>query len=152
MRDATQMLGFTGPSGVVRVAEPSKSALDAFLDAYQARPTFTGFPNRRGDDGLPARGVVDELGTTVKMYVNEDRWVGDCPFCNSGIAGVYRLDECICLDCGRRMGVSWPSSTHVEQAQVVLERRPEPNRNWIPDRESVDDLKVENMTRGIPIT
>ena len=154
MRDATQMLGFITPAGTVaRIEAPTEEALRAFVDAYQGRPQFQGFPNRRSDNGYLETEVLVAHGITVKFYVNEDRWVGDCPFCNSGIAGVYRATVCVCLDCGREMLAEYPDEPDVLQAEVILGARPEPNRNWRPDLgEDVDDLKVENVTRGIRIT
>jgi hypothetical protein len=153
MRDATTMLGFIDASGVTRrVIGPSRGRLDEFLAAFVARPTFVGFPNRRDASGEPERLIIGDLASTVKMYVNEDRWVGNCPHCNSGIAGIYRLNRCVCLDCGRVMAAEFPSSTDVAVAEVVLSKRPEINRNWYTDREDVDDLKVQNLERGLPIT
>jgi hypothetical protein len=154
MRDATQMLGFISPAGTqVRIASPTEDALREFVAAYQDRPQFVGFPLRRGEDGELETEVIPQHGVTVKFYVNEDRWVGDCPYCNSGIAGVYRAPVCVCLDCGREMLAEFPPEPDVSVAEVVLAARPETNRNWRPDLgEDVDDLKVENVTRGIRIT
>lgn len=153
MRDATQILGFLTPTGETRrITGASRGELDEWVDAYRARAEFLGFPNRRDANNVYATEVLEELGTTVEMYVNEDRWVGTCPFCNGGIAGVFRIDRCVCLDCGRKMTAGWPVQPDVDAAAIVLSKRPEPNRNWRPSTEDVDDLKVENLARGYPIS
>lgn len=138
MKDAEEMF---------KLPQRTQAALDAHYKGFTERPTFVGFPNRKGE-----RDIIDD-GATVKMYVNLDRWVGDCPHCNSGITGIVGVNKATCLDCGRRMNVEWPATSDIPAAEVVLEHRPEQNRNWRADRgETVNDLKAENLVRGVPIT
>lgn len=105
-----------------------------------------GFQARDGEHGL-----VD-TGDAVAAYVNESRWVADCPACGGGIAVWSEMADCCCYDCGRVYRAVFPPPRDVARAEAVLNARPESARNWRPDAEKVDDLKVENLVRGVPIT
>jgi hypothetical protein len=137
MRDATS---------IFLLPEPSQDALRAHVDAFMEQPTFTRFARRDSDE------ILDDPGTSVYMYVNYDRWVGDCPHCNAGLTGVEGVAEVTCLDCGRRMTAVWPPPAAASEAARMLEYRlDERNRHWNPAVESVDDLKAENLQRGVRI-
>lgn len=81
----------------------------------------------------------------VDAYINHGRWVIDCPNCNGGILAV--ANEVQCKECGRTYKAKFPSDR--EQAEHVLAQRPVANQNWLPDSETVSDLKAENALRGI---
>lgn len=86
---------------------------------------------------------------TVELYVNEGRWVGDCPNCNGGIAGppaVWREPHGVCLGCGYRYKVRYPKDR--VQIEAVLERRPMVHRNANVG-ESVGQLERENVLMGV---
>lgn len=88
----------------------------------------------------------------VLAYVNHGRWVADCPECAGGILAspdADPLSPVLCRDCGAEVEIEYPDARAIAEAEHVLaQRRPE-NRNWLPDRESVDDLKAENALRGV---
>lgn len=81
----------------------------------------------------------------ANAYVNHGRWVIDCPNCNGGIRA--DADEVVCRDCGHSYKVRFPGDR--EQAQRILSHRPVENQNWLPDTETLADLKAENAVRGI---
>lgn len=93
-----------------------------------------------------------QVGETVMAYVSDGRWVATCPNCNGGMATWIEMEDCCCYDCGNSYLVSFPSPSVVAEAEMVLEARPQSARNWVPEAETLLDLKVENLTRGIPIT
>lgn len=96
-------------------------------------------------------GLVDGDGQVVAT-VEHGRWVAGCPACNGGIACAPDMDDAACLSCGRVFQVVFPKPADIAKADQVLEHRPSrENRNWHPGRESVDDLKVENLERGVTI-
>jgi hypothetical protein len=98
----------------------------------------------------PGNVVVDER--TVLAYISSSRWVADCPNCNAGMAAWPGAHEhACCLDCGHVFTVETPEDA--AEAVAVLTARPEPStRNWHPQRgETVTDLKVENITRALPL-
>jgi len=81
-------------------------------------------------------------------------WVVRCPFC----AGAQVIDfgeAFFCVDCCmqangfKAMGVLFPED--VDAIEAVLLKRPDPNtRNWCA-RESLEDLKRENIAHGIEV-
>jgi hypothetical protein len=135
MRDATEMF---------QLPERTEEALTTHVEAFVERPTFVGFPRRAG-----ATEIIVDRDSVVKMYVNHDRWVGDCPHCNGGVTGIPGVANVTCLDCGRKMGARWP---RVDLAEVerILSYREEMQRNMDPDQ-TLNDLKAENVTRGVRI-
>lgn len=89
-----------------------------------------------------------EVGATVAAYVNHGRWVADC-LCNGGMAVSPEYPQCACLDCGRVYDVAVPDAKAIDAATVLLERRPEPFRNWRPAIEAVAVLQAENAAHGL---
>lgn len=98
-------------------------------------------------------GLADmTVGTPVVAYINEGRWVADCPECNGGIAVWPGMPDACCYDSGHVWTVTFPAVAEIGQAEALLEHRAEPRtRNWIPAAETIDDLKAENVLRGVPI-
>jgi hypothetical protein len=95
---------------------------------------------------------VSDAPQEVPAYVSEGRWVADCPECNGGIAVDPEDIEATCLDCGLATPISSPALDDQTKADLVLSERPIQARNWFPHRgETVNDLKAENLLRGIPI-
>ncbi len=112
------------------------------------RPDFAGFPQR--DGALE----WERSDLTPIAYVNEGRWVADCPAegCNGGIACWPEHREAACLDCGRIFTVKFPTPRQVSEAEAVLALRVPANRHWRPDTgESAKALRHENITRGFAI-
>lgn len=87
---------------------------------------------------------------TVTAYVNQGRWVADCPECNGGIACWPEHDHGACLDCGRVYKVTFPTAASIAKAEKALSRRPPANRNWRPDKDEQAGVLVEqNARRGL---
>ena len=92
-------------------------------------------------------------------YVNQGRWIVDCPKCNAGLFA--RAERIVCTaysrdgtpipgtGCDSELEVKFPDPAERAKAEAVLAEREELNRNWYPDRESVSDLKAENALRGV---
>lgn len=89
----------------------------------------------------------------LQPYVNHGRWVADCPNCNAGIFAPPGRGTVTCGNplCGREYPVTHPPEKMVAAATLVLSARPEANQNWFPSRETVVDLKGENVARGVPL-
>lgn len=152
MKDAANIMGFFDGMQQVRFTERSADAYRAFVQKYTQLPQFFGFPARGYDpeDHVVDRTIHVDTGTEVKMYVDGDRWVGNCPHCNGGVAGSPQISIVICLDCGTEMTPKFPAPGLIAQAEVVLNKRPENVRAWDPWIESVEDLKAQNAVRGYP--
>lgn len=90
----------------------------------------------------------------LKAYVNEGRWVADCPRCNGGIAVWAGMPDAACYDCGRIFSdIKFPKDRDRVRAERVLSKRKSTRRmHWDPDNESVEDLKVENAVQGVDFT
>lgn len=102
---------------------------------------------------------------TVQAYINHGRWIAECPSgCGHAVIATVSTPYFLCTNCGPRTNEGqWFHIVFPDDRQGVeteLLKRPEtpatpPNmpymvntRNWKPS-ESVNDLRVENVTRGI---
>lgn len=123
-------------------------------DVFAAKGAANGFPRRRDAQNQPARTVL-QTGETVAARVDHGRWVADCagedPYCRSGIACAPDTSASCCLACGRVYTISFPDAAEIGKAEAVLAVRTDDVRNWDPTVETADDLKVENLTRGLPL-
>jgi len=91
------------------------------------------------------RAVVAESSGVLVPYVNWGRWVADC-VCGSGVACDPAWPLGLCLECGSRYEIDWPSSRRaIEQALVPRHVR---NRHWVPG-ETVADLRAENKAHDV---
>lgn len=97
-----------------------------------------------GDDGRDLRRSDQEL----RVYVNDGRWLADCPTCAGGVAAGPDFAEGACLGCGTVYPLVHPSPAQVQAAVELLALRPPQNRNWRPSLETVDHLEQENAARG----
>lgn len=93
----------------------------------------------------PAEHVTADV--VAVAYVNEGRWVVDCPFC-AGAQLASRVDRRFwCVECqnaevaGAWVTVSWPLQER--EIEAALGDRPKLNTHWLPD-ETVSDLVSEN--------
>jgi hypothetical protein len=78
---------------------------------------------------------------TLVAYVNDGRWVGDCPVCNSGMSLHRDWPDGRCLGCGAIfVSVRWPDK--FDGIEDELAKRPKLNQNWLP-HESIEDLQAE---------
>lgn len=79
----------------------------------------------------------------LDAYINQGRWVADCPNCNGGIAVIVEDPQGCCLDCGHHYRCSMPND--VDEVVQALAERPEQARNFDPGRgETIAGLKGEN--------
>lgn len=85
----------------------------------------------------------------LDAYVSDNRWVADCP-CGGGIGCWPDHERGCCYDCLTVYPIAFPHEKARATAEAVLLARPDPStRNWRPhEGETINDLKVENITRG----
>ncbi len=103
---------------------------------------------RGGFAARPSHAQLEETHVRVAAYVSDSRWVADCPACNGGVACWPEMSDGCCFDCGRIYEIVFPKDWR--KGVALLELRPQHNRHWLPG-ESIDTLKLENLTRGIAI-
>lgn len=112
--------------------------------------------NVLGDPRRPNRQQPVPDGRTVTPYINQGRWVADCPNCGSGIACWDRNPEACCLGnrCGHVYTVAWQPAAVRAEVERVLAVRLEDHQNWEAQRgETVEELKIENVLQlGVPHT
>lgn len=88
----------------------------------------------------------------IKAYVNQGRWVVDCPDCNNAQLACKTDPRFLCNECGNVVvgnlwrPVTWPPN--VAGIETVLEVRPIANQNWTPG-ETIQDLVAENTLMGV---
>lgn len=85
---------------------------------------------------------------TVVAYLNNGRWVADCPNCRNGlpIHPEWTKTACRGNGCGRIfINVVVPENWRAIESTVTM--RPVANRNW-QDGESVEFLQGENVLHG----
>lgn len=87
----------------------------------------------------------------IFAYVNEDRWIAECPDCHGAQLAAREDRRFMCHVCGnvavegRWRQVVWPKdASYIEAA---LARRPIENAHWYPG-ETVPDLMRENAAHG----
>jgi hypothetical protein len=81
----------------------------------------------------------------LTAYVNDGRWLADCPHCGSGIIIGPVWTVAICLGCYSRYA-SPPMPAEREAIEAALSDRPQAAQNWRPF-ESVAGLIAENLQR-----
>lgn len=118
-------------------AKNPQATLEDVYAAWAERAQATGVPSWTSP--APA-----QIG-----YVSLNRWVADCPECNSGAAAWPRNPEACCYGCGATFKVLFPPDW--QAAAAVLEQRAQKHRHWQPLAETLDDLKAENVEHGDPI-
>ena len=103
---------------------------------------------------------VNNIQGSVAAYINDGRWVAECP---AGCGGALVVSDqqaiFICADCGSpENGNNWYAvvfpAAKVQIEQVLLQRPTRaPDRahfrHWLPG-ETVADLKRQNRERGLP--
>lgn len=98
------------------------------------------------DHARRCRERVHESAETPQPRLEQDRWLVDCR-CASGV-GVARDGVARCFECGAIMHVTLPSEVTRQAVERLLASRPERHRNWRPSHETLEDLRVENLTHG----
>lgn len=92
--------------------------------------------------------AVHDDNRTVAAYVNQGRWVADCPNCGGGMFTEPGWPRGCCLDCGTSYQVKHPAERTVAAAEKALLARPVSHRNWNPQTETPARLAAENRKRG----
>lgn len=119
-----------------------------------------------GEVGLP--GDVDTAAEPAIAYVNEGRWLADCP--TTGCAGAMLLLEDAPFMCGacfnaaagyRYRPVEWPARSDHQAIEAILVERPAPQtRNWTgraraawgkAEGETIEDLIAENERHAVRV-
>ena len=89
---------------------------------------------------------------SVAAFVNDGRWLVQCPSCNgaqwaSDADHRFKCDECLNSWCGGVwVRVVWPAQRR--QIEALLEARPLRAQNWTPDQ-SLDELAAANAAHGV---
>lgn len=111
---------------------------------------------RETDIGQP--GDIDAAAAPAVAYVNEGRWVADCPTpgCGGAMALVrgaagFLCGACLNVEAGYRYRpLSWPAAAVIAGVEAALEARLLPGQaNWRGER--VEDLEAENAAHGLAV-
>jgi hypothetical protein len=93
------------------------------------------------------RRMPNHIQGTVEAYVNDSRWVVQCPGCNGAQLASRNDHRFFCVDClnadngGHWLRVVWPKD-HAEIEAALLQRPNPKTRHWRPG-ETVADLVRE---------
>ena len=129
-------------------AVPGAVDFIAFVGEHWMKDQHIPLPDLRGKNG------------SVSAYVNQGRWVVQCPNRSCGGALVVSKEQrvFICHACGSpENGVQWynvtfPPSLAVVERLLLLRPSPDPlhapHRNWDPG-ESLDDLRRQNREHDL---
>jgi len=86
--------------------------------------------------------------TAIQAYVNEGRWIAECPDCKNAQLACKTDPRFLCDNCGNvAVGklwrtVVWPAN--VTGIESMLENRPLVNQNWVPG-ETGPQLGIDNL-------
>lgn len=87
------------------------------------------------------------LGSVLTAYVNNGRWVADCP-CGAGVSIHPDWQFAGCLGCfGTFTVIRVPADWQVIERALLV--RPITNRHWLPF-EDLDDLQRQNVDHDLP--
>ena len=87
----------------------------------------------------------------VAAYVNEGRWIAECPDCRGAQLAARDDRRFLCNECGnvsidgKWRPVIWPED--VEAIEAALEPRDKGNAHWLPG-ETAAHLRAENKAHG----
>ena len=83
----------------------------------------------------------------VEVYVNQGRWIVECPDCRGAQLASLTDPRFMCNCCGNAAiggswrPVAWPKSA--DQIEALLADRPRDNQNWLPG-EPLKALRADN--------
>lgn len=106
---------------------------------------------RRHTDILKRKGMAPYTWDREppRAYVNQARWVCDCPNCNNSPSVSLRWGKALCHECGAVFNrIIFPPGEDIARIEKLFIDRDEMNRNWYPWRESVVNIEDENMAQG----
>lgn len=90
--------------------------------------------------------AVAVSGASLVAYVNEGRWVADCPCCHAGISIHPRWSFAACLGCCTTFtAIAIPDEW--EAGEVALCARPATRQHWRPG-ETREMLQAETVAQG----
>lgn len=125
--------------------------LPADREAEVAPRTFWQSPESLPDAlGAPTAPMAE----AIVAYVNDGRWVVDCPDCGGAQLASRTDRRFMCNECaniaigGLWRPVVWPSAKTERGIEEALGARPARNAHWSP-LESVADLVAENVENGV---
>jgi len=101
---------------------------------------------------VPFNAAVPVAGEPIAVFVNEARWIVQCPDCKSAQLACKTDPRFMCHECanvrngGQWRPTLWPKS--VDKVEVALGKRLPVNQNWLPS-ETVADMVAENVAYGI---
>jgi len=113
-------------------------------------------PNGQLERDPPAEGPAAPNAKKAVAVVSGSCWIALCPSGDGGAEFVNFEDpRFFCCNCrnrqwgGKPLRMVLPDPAVRLQVETVLLKRPDPaTRNWEPG-ESVEDLKVENLSNGV---
>ena len=124
-----------------------ESTYRLFLQIYHAQ------------SGLGVLPSVDKVDGTVTAFINQGRWVVGCDICHTAVVPDDTDPYFCCPACGSGgfwREVLFPVSEMKAKIETVLLMRPgfrhnAPARNWEPSKETLDDLRWQNIEAGDPV-
>ena len=83
---------------------------------------------------------------TIYAYINQGRWVADCP-CN-GAEIVEPGEDMLCGSCSMVSTVAFPDEKTRQQIETALLKRHPLKQNWTVE-ETVAELEAQNIENGL---
>jgi hypothetical protein len=121
------------------------------LDARNEAPADKAFVLYGGDKVRGTAAGKIAKASAVDAYVNEARWIVECPFCASAQVGSPEDPRFLCVECvnapvdGAYVHVRYPSPSGRAEIEEALAARPHrANVNWVPG-ETVTELIAQNI-------
>lgn len=143
----------------IRTAESEYTTVDlgpgVTIDATNRDPADRAFVlHSRGRELGPHAGKTATDVPPIVAFVNEGRWIVECPFCHS--AQVGSPDDprflCVCANdpvLGAYLQVEYPAPADRARIEDALSARTwVGNVNWLPE-ETANDLVAENIEQGV---
>ena len=91
----------------------------------------------------------------LHAFVNDGRWLVQCPVCNGAQLASRGDPRFFCIDCLNEhaqrqwLSVAWPSTDQQAEIEGLLLKRPLTHtRSWKPD-ETTEKLRAENLAHGV---
>jgi hypothetical protein len=100
----------------------------------------------------PAAPIGDAV--QVHVFINDGRWLVQCPTCNSAQLAARSDPRFFCVECQNNgsmtwAAVVWPDDPAAIETQIGA-RSKAANQQWLPS-ETVADLQAENAANGVVV-
>ena len=109
--------------------------------------------HRRDVDAFVPETTADQ--PVLEAFVNDSRWLVQCPSCNGAQLASRGDPRFFCIDClnehaGRQwLRVVWPGAEQQAEIEGLLLQRPVPHtRSW-RSGETTEKLRAENLAHGV---